>query len=140
MVLDWLFDNMQTDPSVMQRNLGIEYISIGKSGHQAIEIAAANDCNTLTTQLAVLICEASETFCDDFPQFCMEKIIKVLYQKKLPFILCLKYAESVHDGASTVKPRTTAQMKRTVEILRVNLELTYWIILAETPYGEVYLY
>ena len=113
--LEWQLRNIRTND-----NNGIQYYDLEKNDMQY----QMPFCG-----LVVFTWKVSENLSDNVADLCM-KIILVVREKKLPFILCLKNvkAEDVQNNMILLNEIT--------KILQASLDTTHLIIRAESPFGK----
>lgn len=87
----------------------------------------------------IFLYKVSETPFDDFNQLCKEKIIPIVTEERMPFILCLYHAdEFVQENSLETELLKLDLMIQFTEALRASLETKHWIIRTEVSSGELY--
>jgi len=122
--LEWQLRGIQVyaDDKKTKRNFGIWYHGLGKNDSQQQPFPG----------LVVFAWEASDDLCKNVAERCVEQIIPVVQEKRLPFILCLK--KKVDDAKGDVG-RGMALLNETMKKLRADLKETHLIIRTQTPSG-----
>lgn len=138
MALEWLFHELQTNPTsqLKTKNFAIQYYSIDTSGRHVIDISVNKDNNptkALPIQLIVFIYKVSATLHNDLPMLSKEQVIPIVVENKLPFILAMDHHDSIFGEGSASIIKNGGQMKKVAETLRTLLTETHRIVLTEVP-------
>lgn len=133
-LLEWQLRNIRANAAsgVTNMALGIRYYNIVDNPDTKTYKFKEDTTQQQTSLrgLVVFIYQASALLQNTFPQFCKEKVVHIVQERNLPFILCLKYTDIEFAERST-KSEHIMLLQKAMESLQTSLERTHLLIMTE---------